>query len=167
MPNRRAARVARRIQQEASQIVLYELQDPRINLVTITRVELSDDLRHAVIYYSVLGSESQLRTVARGLASAQGLVRSRIAQSLGLREAPLIRFEFDPSIEKAIEVSKLIDQVAAELHAADTEPPPPEGEEPGDEDPLDADYGDLEDPDGGCLGDDDDGDGDSAPPPCD
>ena len=164
MPNRRAARVARRIQQEASQIVLYELQDPRINLVTITRVEISDDLRHAVIYYSVLGSESQLRTVARGLASAQGLVRSRIAQSLGLREAPLIRFEFDPSIEKAIEVSKLIDQVAAELHAADSEASPSEGEEPGDEDPHDAGHGDLEDLDGGGFGDDDDADEDPVKP---
>jgi ribosome-binding factor A len=128
MANRRAARVARRIQQEASQIILYELRDPRIQLVTITKVDISDDLRHATIYFSVFGDEAQRRTAARGLASARGLVRSRVAKSLRLREAPLITFEFDPTIERAIEVSRLIDQVAAELH---------DGEQPHDAEPQD------------------------------
>jgi len=146
MPNRRAERVARRIQQEASQIILYELRDPRIEFVTITRVDISDDLRHARIYFSVLGDEAKRRTAERGLASARGLVRSRIAKSLNLREAPTISFEFDPSIERAIQISKLISEVAAELddthdeeagEEPDGSPEPPEGgaeeqqEEPG------------------------------------
>lgn len=128
MASRRAARVAQRIKEEASQVVLYELRDPRIGLVTITKVDVSRDLRHAKIYFSVLGSENKRRTVERGLASALGLVRTRIAQSLQLREAPSISFHFDPSVEKAIEISKLIDQVSAELH-----PDEDNGEDAGEE----------------------------------
>lgn len=131
MPNRRAARVARRIQQSASHLILYELRDPRVQNITVTRAEVSDDLRHAIIYYSVLGSEGRRRTAERGLQSARGLIRSRIARALGLREAPEIRFRFDLSIERGIELSKLIDKVAAELH----EEQPPEPEAPGEPSP--------------------------------
>jgi len=113
MASRRAARVAQRIKQEASQIILYELRDPRIGLLTVTRVEVSADLHYATIYYSVMGDEAVRRTAQRGLESAKGLVRTRIAGSLQLREAPDIRFEFDPSVEKAIEMSKLIDAATA------------------------------------------------------
>ena len=115
MQNRRAARVARRIQQHASHLILYELRDPRLENITVTRAEVSDDLRHATIYYSVLGTEGKRRAAERGLQSARGIIRTRIARSLKLREAPEIRFRFDPSIERAIEVSKLLDKVAAEL----------------------------------------------------
>ena len=95
------------------------------------------DLRHATIYFSVLGGEGKRRAAARGLASARGLVRSRVAKSLALREAPAIRFEFDPSVERAIQVSKLIEEVSAELHEhdGDAEPSqeecPPDGYEDG------------------------------------
>ena len=64
---------------------------------------------------ALITNEAKRRTAERGLASARGLVQSRIAKGLRLREAPIIRFEFDPSIERAIEVSRLIEQVAAEL----------------------------------------------------
>jgi len=124
MANRRAARVAKRIQQHASYLILYELRDPRLENITVTRAEVSDDLRHATVYYSVLGSEGKRRAAEHGLQSARGLIRTRIARSLKLREAPEIRFKFDHSIERAIEVSKLIDKVAAELHEQDADQPP-------------------------------------------
>jgi len=131
MQNRRAARVARRIQQHASHLILYELRDPRLENITVTRVEISDDLRHATIYYSVLGTEGKRRAAERGLQSARGIIRTRIARSLKLREAPEIRFRFDPSIERAIEVSKLLDKVAAELREKETlDQQPAEGEAP-------------------------------------
>jgi ribosome-binding factor A len=126
MASRRAARVAQRIKQEASQVILYELRDPRLGLLTITRVDISSDLRHATICYSVLGDESARRTAQRGLESARGLVRTRIARSLQLREAPDIRFEFDPSVEKAIEMSKLIDAATADLPRVGDTPDEPE-----------------------------------------
>jgi ribosome-binding factor A len=119
MASRRAARVAQRIKQEASQVILYELRDPRLGLLTITRVDISSDLRHATIFYSVLGDDAARRTAHRGLDSARGLVRTRIARSLQLREAPDIRFEFDPSVEKAIEMSRLIDAATSDLPTAE------------------------------------------------
>jgi ribosome-binding factor A len=115
MAGRRAARVAERIREEASQIILYELQDPRLGLITVTKVDISADLRYATIYVSVLGSEGTRRAALRGLESARGLVQRRIGRSLRLRETPALRFEYDPSIEKSIQMSRLLDQVAAEL----------------------------------------------------
>ena len=136
MAGRRAARVAERIRQEASQIILYQLQDPRIRFVTITKVDVSGDLRHATIYVSVLGGEGTRRTALRGLASARGLIQSRLGRSLGLRETPILRFEFDPSIEKSIEISRLLDEVAGELgeeETSDQEETPDAGDAPSDE----------------------------------
>ncbi len=115
MPNRRAARIAERIREDASLLLLHELRDPRLELVTITRAEVSDDLKHATLYFSVLGSEGKRRAAERGLESARGLIRSRVARGLKLREAPTIAFKFDPSIQKAIELTRLLDQVGAEL----------------------------------------------------
>jgi ribosome-binding factor A len=114
-PSRRAARVAERIREEASQIILYELQDPRIRFVTITKVDISGDLQYATIYVSVLGAEGTRRAALRGLESARGLIQRRIGRSLRLRETPILRFEYDPSVEKSIEIARILDQVAAEL----------------------------------------------------
>jgi len=131
MAKRRAARIAARIHQDVGMILLSDLRDPRLELVTITRAEVSDDLRHATVFFSVLGDEAKRRTAERGLASARGLIRSRVAQGLGLREAPEIHFQYDPSIEKAFEISKLIDQVAAELPERQAEAQPPDEEDEG------------------------------------
>ena len=134
MPSRRAARIAARIREEASNIILYELQDPRIEFVTVTKVDLSNDYRHATVYVSVLGDEAKRRTALRGLASARGLVQSRIAKSLRLREAPHIAFEFDPTIERSIEISRLIDEAIAEGTPQPAGPDEPSiGAEPDDE----------------------------------
>ncbi len=130
MPKRRAARVAERIRQDVSLLLLTDLRDPRLQPVTITRVEATDDLAHATVYYSVLGGEGKRSAAEHALRSARGLIRSHVAEGLGLREAPDLIFQFDPSIEKAIEITKLLDQVGAELREKhpEAEPEPPEGE---------------------------------------
>lgn len=121
MAGRRAARVAERIREEASEIILHDLQDPRIRFVTVTKVDISSDLRHATIYVSVLGGAGQQRAALRGLESACGLVQRRVGRSLGLRETPTLRFQFDPSIERSIEMSRILDHVADELAEHDAE----------------------------------------------
>ena len=118
MSLRRVARVAERIREEASHTILYELTDPRIQMVTVTKVDLSRDMHHATIYVSVLGDEAKQRTVLRGLDSARGLIRSRIAKNIRLRETPDIAFQFDPTIASSIEISRLIDEALAESNAA-------------------------------------------------
>jgi ribosome-binding factor A len=101
---------------EAVREVLSEavggLQDPRIGFVTVTRVETSPDLRQARVFVSVLGSERKRERTLEGLASAHGVLQSRIADELRMKRTPQLTFEYDPSVEYGVKMSKLIDQLA-------------------------------------------------------
>jgi ribosome-binding factor A len=91
-----------------------ELQDPRIGFVTITRVETSPDLRQARVFVSVLGSERKRQRSLEGLASAHGVLQARIAAELRMKRTPQLSFEYDPSVEYGVKMSKLIDELAPE-----------------------------------------------------
>jgi ribosome-binding factor A len=91
-----------------------ELQDPRIGFVTITRVETSTDLRQARVFVSVLGSERKRERTLEGLASAHGVLQARIAEELRMKRTPQLTFEYDPSVEYGVKMSKLIDELAPE-----------------------------------------------------
>jgi ribosome-binding factor A len=91
-----------------------ELQDPRIGFVTLTRVETSPDLRQARVFVSVLGSERKRQRSLEGLASAHGVLQARIADELRLKRTPQLTFEYDPSVEYGVKMSKLIDELAPE-----------------------------------------------------
>jgi ribosome-binding factor A len=88
------------------------LQDPRIGFVTVTRVETSTDLRHARVFVSVLGSERKRERTLEGLASAHGVLQSRIADELRMKRTPQLTFEYDPSVEYGVRMSKMIDELA-------------------------------------------------------
>lgn len=100
--------------QVASRAVSYELADPRLTFVTLTRVELSGDLSFATIYWSVLGEGGERSKVAHALANGTSYVQSAIARAFSTRRSPRITFEFDPSIEGAIRVSKILDDLKRE-----------------------------------------------------
>jgi len=112
--NVRHERVQEQIKQVASRIVLYELKDPRLGFVTVTRVDLSPDLRFAKIYYSVLGSDADIKLTQRAIGHARGHIQREIAHNVRLRFAPEISFEFDESPRKSIELAHLIDKAVAE-----------------------------------------------------
>jgi ribosome-binding factor A len=101
---------------EAVREVLSEavggLQDPRIGFVTVTRVETSSDLRHARVFVSVLGSERKRERTLEGLASAHGVLQARIAGELRMKRTPQLTFEYDPSVDYGVKMSKLIDDLA-------------------------------------------------------
>jgi ribosome-binding factor A len=105
---RRTDRVAEAIQELVADLLLREIKDPRIGLVTITAVRISPDLRHARIFFSRLGGDAEHNESLAGLTSAAGFIRSQIARRLNLRVAPQIAFEFDPSLERAERVSRLL-----------------------------------------------------------
>jgi ribosome-binding factor A len=105
---RRADRVAEALQELIAELLLREIKDPRIGLVTITGVRISPDLRHARVYFSCLGDEAQHAQSLRGLNSAAGFIRSQVARRLNLRVAPQIAFEFDASLEQAERLSRLL-----------------------------------------------------------
>jgi ribosome-binding factor A len=88
------------------------LQDPRIGFVTVTGVKTSPDLRHARVFVSVLGSERKREQTLAGLTSAHGVLQARIADELRLKRTPTLAFEYDPSVERGIRMTQLIDELA-------------------------------------------------------
>jgi ribosome-binding factor A len=91
---------------------LLELKDPRIGFVTVTGVETSPDLRHARVWISVLGSEKKRKSSLEGLTSAHGVLQARIAGELRLKRTPQLAFEYDPTVERGVRMSHLIDELA-------------------------------------------------------
>jgi ribosome-binding factor A len=88
-----------------------ELKDPRIGFVTVTGVQTSPDLRHAVVYVSVLGSERKRTKSLAGLDAAHGVLQARLAQELRMKRTPQLTFQYDPSVEQGVRMSKLIDEL--------------------------------------------------------
>jgi ribosome-binding factor A len=106
--SRRTDRVGEAIHVLVADLLLREIKDPRIGLVTITGVRVSPDLRHARVFFSCLGDDEQRVRSLRGLRSAAGFIRGQIARQLNLRVAPEVAFEFDPSLEQAERLSRLL-----------------------------------------------------------
>jgi ribosome-binding factor A len=92
-----------------------DLKDPRIGLVTVTRVDVTPDLSEARVYVSVLGNEKKRQATLAGLESARGVLQSRINRELSLRKTPTLSFAYDDSVERGVRMSALIDELAAEL----------------------------------------------------
>jgi ribosome-binding factor A len=105
----------RRVNESVRQVLaeaLPELKDPRIGLVTVTGVETSPDLRHATVFVSVLGSARKRRTTLEGLEAAHGLLQARLARQLRMKRTPQLTFEYDPSVERGVRMTHLIDELA-------------------------------------------------------
>ena len=97
-----------------------ELKDPRIGFVTVTGVETSRDLRHARVYVSVLGSEEKRTATLAGLESAHGVLQSRVNRELRLKRTPQLVFEYDPTVERGVRLSTLIDELAPDENERDS-----------------------------------------------
>jgi ribosome-binding factor A len=89
-----------------------ELKDPRIGFVTVTGVQASPDLRTARVYFSVLGSEKKRERTLAGLEAAHGVLQARVNRELRLKRTPRLSFEYDPTVESGVRMSRLIDEVA-------------------------------------------------------
>ncbi|WP_406678422.1 30S ribosome-binding factor RbfA [Moorella sp. ACPs] len=117
----RVERVAEQMKKEIAQILRDELKDPRLEagLVTVTGVELSNDLHYAKVYVSIYGDEAQKSEVMEGLARATSFVRREIGRRLKLRYTPEITFKFDASIEHGDHINRLLARVKAEEQGHD------------------------------------------------
>jgi ribosome-binding factor A len=91
---------------------LGELKDPRIGFVTVTGVATSSDLREARVYVSILGSEDERAKTLEGLAAAHGVLQSRLGRELKMKRTPRLTFEYDPTVERGVRMSRLIDELA-------------------------------------------------------
>lgn len=118
----RQKRVADRLQQEVSQL-LQEMKDPRLDLVTVTQVNIDRELEYANIFVSTVGDEARRKEVLQVLDHAKGFVRREVGKRIQLRRAPELIFHWDPSPEKAEHIAHLLDEIKAST-AQPTVPPP-------------------------------------------
>lgn len=112
MHHKRAHRVAQLLKHELSALTVNGLRDPRVGLVTITEVRLSDDLRSAQVFVSVLGDEAARKATLAGLTAAAGFLRHEATHNLQLRFAPTLHFHYDDSLARAQRLDALLGAAA-------------------------------------------------------
>ena len=110
----------RRVNESVRQVLsesLGDLKDPRIGFVTITGVETSSDLRHAKVFVSVLGSAKKRDATISGLNSSHGVLQAALAKELRMKRTPQLTFQYDPTVERGVRLSALIDELNSEDNA--------------------------------------------------
>jgi ribosome-binding factor A len=114
----RLARVAEAIREVASETILYEMHDPRVKQVTVTRAEVSGDLQHAKIFVSVMGTDKEQSLTLRGLQHAAGFIQAKLAKRLQTRFTPAVTFILDQGVKRSIEMTRLINEALSQGVAA-------------------------------------------------
>jgi ribosome-binding factor A len=137
MKTHRLARVAEAIREVASETILYELRDPRVKMVTVTRAEVSGDLQHAKVYVSIMGTPKQQELTLRGLTHAAGFVQSKLARRLQTRYTPVLQFVLDHGVKHSIEMTRLINEALAQSNPAAAQASAAESDEAGANDAAD------------------------------
>ena len=112
--SRRSERIAEAIRREASLLIEHELRDPRIGFITITKATVTEDLRSATIFYSVLGDEKTKKLAEKGLKSALPFMRKEITRRLKMRYAPEVRLRVDDVLDYAERIEKVLKKIKSE-----------------------------------------------------
>ena len=110
----RTSRINETMKREIGNIVLMEIKDPRVKLVTITAVNVSKDLQHARVYFSVLGNSQQTSEAQAGLDSARGYIRKLIGARVRMRYTPEIEFIYDETIEYSDRIERTLEDLKNE-----------------------------------------------------
>ena len=111
---KRSTRVADAIRNELAILLLNKVRDPKISSVTITRAEVSDDLKYARIFFTVFGEGQSVKEAEKGLQRARGFMRSHLAKTLNMRYTPDLQFRYDKTAEKVKEIETLLQEIAGE-----------------------------------------------------
>ena len=115
--NRRTSRLAEQILRDISTKMEGELAERLTGMVTFTRVRLSNDLRYATVYYSVLGEEDDREETAAYLERNKNRIRKLVGSELRIRYIPEFTFKFDPSIEESIRIQQLLDEIKSDTES--------------------------------------------------
>ena len=111
MDYQRSDRVGNLLLEVVAELLRREIHDPRLQWINLTGVKVSKDLRHAKIYFNLLGTAADKNTVAAGLKSAAGFIRSKVGRKLNLRFVPAIDFVYDDSEDEARRIDALLNTV--------------------------------------------------------
>jgi ribosome-binding factor A len=108
---KRSIRIAELLKEKISEILLRKVNDPRLNAVTITRVELTDDLKYAKIFFSSICSDLDIKVVQSSLKGASKYIRTLIGKDLELRYVPEITFLIDENLIESIRIFELLEKI--------------------------------------------------------
>jgi ribosome-binding factor A len=112
--SRRPEQVAETVRQVVSDALLTEVRDPRVGFVTVTQVQVTNDLSYATVRVSVMGDDDEKARALEGLESAAGFLRSRLSRSLNTRIVPEIRFELDLGMQHAARINEVLAKLKRE-----------------------------------------------------
>ena len=107
----RAQRVSEELRKIISHILMKDLADPRLGFVTVTQIDVTDDLRYARIFYSVLGDEAQKESTAEALAEQSSYIRRLAVERINMKFAMEIKFETDKSIDHSFKIDSILKQI--------------------------------------------------------
>lgn len=110
----RNSRIGEQMKKELSQIIQFELKDPRVGFVTVTGVEVTGDLQLAKVFVSVMGNDEQKRDTVAALEKAKGFLRSELGKRVQLRHIPDLQFKMDESIEYGNKIESLLNDIKKE-----------------------------------------------------
>jgi ribosome-binding factor A len=119
----RVERIAEQIREEVSQIVASEMADPRVGLITVTRVKVTPDLSLARVYWTSMGDAAQRKQTAKALSRAAAFVRHLLSSRLTLRRSPEVQFLFDQSVAAQDRVEQILQELKREEEARQPEAP--------------------------------------------
>lgn len=106
----RGLRVADQIQKDLSEIIVFELKDPRVGMITITEVQVTPDYAHAKVFFTMLNDDlDAIRNTVAGLTQAAGFLRNQLGRRLSIHTLPTLHFIHDNSTARGVEMSRLID----------------------------------------------------------
>ena len=125
---KRSQRIADRLREELSVLLLEETSDPRLDGISITEVKVDRELAYASIYVSALEGSERSKEILEGLEHAQGFLRHELSQRIELRTFPRLRFYWDPTAERAERIERIIASIHQENSLQQTPPAPEEAE---------------------------------------
>ena len=110
----RGLRVADQIQRDLSEIIAFELKDPRVGMITITEVQITADYAHAKVFFTLLSDKKDvIENTINGLTAASGYLRGQLGRRLTIHATPMLHFVHDTSTARGINMSRLIDEANA------------------------------------------------------
>jgi ribosome-binding factor A len=119
MASKRIARLNEQVRRELTSLLQLSVRDPRIGIVTVTDVEISPDLYHAKVFYSVMGGAEERDSAAQGLRAAAGFLRTEIGRRMHIRRAPELHFTYDNTLQHAMHIEQLLREARAGSSSAD------------------------------------------------
>jgi ribosome-binding factor A len=111
MPSRRVLKAAAAVREVVSMAILTDLNDPRVEHVTVTYVEMTPDMRQAKIHVSIMGDETKQRLSLAGLRSAAGYLQSKVAKGIDTRYTPRLEFVLDQGVKRSIQIAEILGRV--------------------------------------------------------